>query len=366
MEDVTARLWQLSDEPRKAGSLAPTSPWVFQSSSSPSRGEIGLSISRDTFGGSTLSDARAFQSSTLDSFSTVDTRPLRPKLPPRIERPQRVFPLSSDATGYLIATCAPKKGTRKKESVAPSRTPTPPEDLVDRSVRMKERVSVLEMVGAEKSKSGTRPQRSAQLNKLWPAEQNVLLPLLGDIVPSDVFDGALARPELDAFQVPGRVVQAIPRRAGERESENEIIKLMAEYRYEWVLRVMRHETAAWHAPPRKRSKPPIAPWPPPKLSDDSCIPGRTKKPFAKWLMDDSAAREGEDGIAPYFKQDFTTKAHSPRELEKLQAAEDKEKPMDDEEFRAGLSKWFRSVVGYRGRMAGQRTAVIASDVQLPA
>ena len=90
-------------------------------------------------------------------------------------------------------------------------------------------------------------QRSAQLNKLWPAEQNVLLPLLGDIVPSDVFDGALARPDLDAFQVPGRVVQEIPRHAGERESENEIIKLMAEYRYEWVLRVMRHETAAWHA-----------------------------------------------------------------------------------------------------------------------
>ena len=35
---------------------------------------------------------------------------------------------------YLIATCAPKKETRKKESVAPSRTLTPSEDLVDRSV----------------------------------------------------------------------------------------------------------------------------------------------------------------------------------------------------------------------------------------
>merc|ERR1719506_1206974 len=99
---------------------------------------------------------------------------------------------------------------------------------------------------------------------------------------------------------------------------------MAEYRYEWVLRVMRHETASWHSPPRKKDKRQIVPWPPPPLKNGNTgIPGRSNMPFAKWVVENRAAVEGQDDIA---HKDLAKKAEWKEKTEA--AGEDEEKPKD--------------------------------------
>jgi len=119
------------------------------------------------------------------------------------------------------------------------------------------------------------------------------------------------------------------------------------------------------APPRKKPKKRTVVWPPPPVKDipkEKEIPGRSSITFSKWLVESRAA-EREDALA---QKDLARKV----EKEKLEAAEGEEgfeeRPKDDaelqEEFQKSLSKWFRSIVGHRGRAAAQkRAAALAGE-----